>query len=106
MRVILFGATGMIGQGVLRECLLDPAVETVLAVGRSATGRTHAKLRDRVLPDLFNCSSIEAELRGYDACFFCLGQSSTGMSEQSYRRVTYDLTLSIAQILVRLNPAQ
>lgn len=104
MKVILFGATGMIGQGVLRECLLDPDVTAALSIGRSTTGKTHAKLREVVLPDLFNCASIEADLRGYDACFFCLGVSSAGMSEADYRRVTYDLTLSIAQILVRLNP--
>ena len=104
MNVILFGATGMIGQGVLRECLLDPDVAAVLSIGRSATGQSHAKLREVVLPDLFNCASIEADLRGYNACFFCLGVSSAGMSEANYRHVTYELTLSIAQILVRLNP--
>jgi uncharacterized protein YbjT (DUF2867 family) len=105
MKVILFGATGMIGQGVLRECLLDPDVTAVLAIGRSATRQTHTKLRDIVVPDLFDCASIEGDLRGYDACFFCLGVSSAGMSETNYRRVTYDLTLYIAQLLVRLNPA-
>ena len=104
MKVILFGATGMIGQGVLRECLLDPDVEAVLSIGRSAVGQTHTKLREIVLPDLFNCAAVEADLHGYDACLFCLGVSSAGMSEANYRRVTYDLTLSIAELLVRLNP--
>jgi uncharacterized protein YbjT (DUF2867 family) len=104
VKVVLFGATGMIGQGVLRECLLDPDVDAVLSIGRSATSQTHTKLREVVLPDLFNCASIEADLRGYDACFFCLGGSSAGMSEANYRRVTYDLTLSIAHILVRESP--
>jgi uncharacterized protein YbjT (DUF2867 family) len=104
MKVVLFGASGMVGQGVLRECLLDPGVESVLAIGRSATGQHHAKLREIVRADLFDYSDVEADLAGYDACFFCLGVSSTGMSEEAYRRVTYDLTLAAAQALVRLDP--
>jgi uncharacterized protein YbjT (DUF2867 family) len=104
MRVILFGATGMVGQGVLRECLLDDGVEWVLAIGRSATGQQHAKLRELVHKDLLDYSAIEGELSGYDACFFCLGVSSAGMSEQDYTRVTYDLTLAAARVLARLNP--
>ncbi|MEU7000514.1 epimerase [Nonomuraea sp. NPDC046570] len=92
MKVILFGATGMVGQGVLRECLLDPEVESVLAVGRTATGVRHAKLRELLRPDLFDLPALD----GFDACFFCLGVSSVGMSEQDYRRVTHDLTLSVA----------
>ena len=103
MRVLLFGASGMIGQGVVRECLLDPGVVHVLAVGRSATGTTHAKLREIVRPDLNNLAPIEAELTGFDACFFCLGVSSAGMTEDAYRRITYDLTLGVAQVLARLN---
>jgi uncharacterized protein YbjT (DUF2867 family) len=105
MKVILFGATGMIGQGVLRECLLDPGVETVLAVGRRATGRLEPKLRELTLPDLTDYSAVEAELTGYDACFFCLGVSSAGLSEPEYRRVTYDIALAAARTLVRLDPA-
>jgi uncharacterized protein YbjT (DUF2867 family) len=104
MRVVLFGATGMIGQGVLRECLLAPTVETVLTVGRSATGQRHAKLREVVHADLFDLTPIEADLRGLDACFFCLGISSAGRSEADYRRITYDLTLAAARTLVSLNP--
>jgi uncharacterized protein YbjT (DUF2867 family) len=105
MKAILFGATGMVGQGVLRECLLDPTVERVLSVGRSATGQQHAKLRELVLRDLSNLSSATSDLSGYDACFFCLGVSSAGMNEQDYRRVTCDLTLGAARTLAALNPA-
>ncbi|NMO17215.1 NAD(P)H-binding protein [Pyxidicoccus fallax] len=104
MKVILFGATGMVGQGVLRECLLDDGVEQVLAIGRSATGQNHAKLREIVHKDLLDYSAIEGELSGYDACFFCLGVSSAGMAEADYTRVTYDLTLAAARVLARLNP--
>src|SRR3712207_6179190 len=104
MRVILFGATGMIGQGVLRECLLDPRVERVLAVGRAPTGQTHEKLRDLVLPDLFRVADATPELAGYDACFYCLGVSSAGMSEAAYARVTYDLTVAVADAVVRASP--
>lgn len=105
MKIILFGATGMIGQGVLRECLLDPGVSEVLAIGRSALGRQHAKLREIVRADLYDLAPLEADLTGYDACFFCLGVSSAGMGEEQYRRVTYDLTLAVAKTLARLNPA-
>ena len=105
MNIILLGATGMVGQGVLRECFLDPDVKHVLALGRSSTGQHHEKFRELVHPDLFNLSPIESQLSGYDVCLFCLGQSSVGMSEADYRRVTYDLTLSVAQTLVKLNPA-
>jgi len=104
MKVLLFGATGMVGQGVLRECLLDPEVEQVLAVGRTATGQQHAKLRELVHKNLLDFSGVEKEFSGYDACFFCLGISSAGMSEPDYRRVTYDMPMAAAQTLVRLNP--
>ena len=105
MKVILFGATGMVGQGVLRECLRDEGIEAVLAVGRSSTGRTHPKLRELVRRDLLDLSASGAPLQGYDACFFCLGVSSAGMSEADYTRLTYDLTLGWAQALARVNPA-
>src|SRR5208282_135978 len=103
MKVILFGATGMVGQGVLRECLLDPQVETVLAVGRSSTGQQHPKLRKVVHADLNGLTPIQDHLRGFDACFFCLGVSSAGMSEDEYRRVTYDLTVAVAHTLSQLS---
>jgi len=104
MRVILFGASGMVGQGVLRECLLDPEVTSVLLIVRSSTGQQHPKLREIVHKNFFDFSSIESELSGFDACFFCLGVSSAGMSEQNYRRTTYDITLAAAQTLVKINP--
>jgi uncharacterized protein YbjT (DUF2867 family) len=104
MKVILFGASGMVGQGVLRECLLDPAVEGVLSVGRRPLGERSEKLREIVQPDLRDLAGVEDRLRGYDACFFCLGVSSVGRSEPEYRRVTYDLTVGVAERLARLNP--
>jgi uncharacterized protein YbjT (DUF2867 family) len=104
MKVILFGATGMVGQGVMRECLIDPKVETVLAVGRSPTGVQNAKLREIVHDNFLDFSTIESQLAGYDACFFCLGVSSVGMSEERYRHLTYDITLGAATTLSRLNP--
>ena len=104
MKVILFGATGMVGQGVLRECLLDRDVERVLAVGRSSSGVRHDKFGELILSDLMNYSSVENQLLGYDACFFCLGVTSAGKSEQDYSRVTYDLTIAAAQTLAKLNP--
>lgn len=104
MKVILFGATGMVGQGVLRECLLDPGVEHVLAVGRGSTGQRHPKLSEVLHSDFTDFSAIEGELAGIDACFFCLGVSSAGMSEKDYRRVTHDFTLAAARVLARLNP--
>ncbi len=94
----------MVGQGVLRECLLDPEVEGVLAIGRNATARQHEKLHEIVHNDLSDLSAIEGRLSGYDACFFCLGVSAVGMNEEAYRRVTYDLTISVARTLARLNP--
>jgi uncharacterized protein YbjT (DUF2867 family) len=104
MNVIIFGATGMVGQGVLRECLLDPDVGRVLCIGRGSTGQQHPKLREIVHTNFLDFSSIESEMRGFDACFFCLGVSSAGMQEQPYRRVTYDFTVAAAQTLARLNP--
>jgi uncharacterized protein YbjT (DUF2867 family) len=104
MKVILFGATGMVGQGVLRECLLDADVETVIAVGRSPTGVQNAKLREIVHDNFLDFSTIESQLAGYDACFFCLGVSSVGMSEERYRHLTYDITLAAATTLSKLNP--
>ena len=104
MKVILFGATGMVGQGVLRECLIDPGIESVLSVGRSPTGQQHAKLREIVHGDFTNFGTIESELSGYDACFFCLGVSSVGMDAERYRHLTYDITLAAAATLAKLNP--
>lgn len=106
MKVILFGATGMVGQSVLRECLRDDSIESVLVVGRSSTGLRHPKLREVVQRDLFDLAAVaDAALRGYDACLFCLGVSAAGMSEADYTRLTYDLTLGWARVLARINPA-
>jgi len=103
MNVLLFGATGMVGQGVLRECLLDPDVHAVQTVGRTATGVRHAKLREIVQSNLDQYSSVGADWSGFDACFFCLGVSSAGMKEADYERVTYGITLAAAETLSRLN---
>jgi uncharacterized protein YbjT (DUF2867 family) len=104
MKVLLFGASGMVGRAVLRECLLDARVDKVLAVGRSASGSAHAKLQDLVLPDLFRIADYADTLTGYDACFFCLGVSSAGMTEADYAHLTYDLTLVAATVLAARNP--
>jgi uncharacterized protein YbjT (DUF2867 family) len=104
MKVILFGATGMVGQGVLRECLLDADVESVLAIGRSPSGQSHPKLRELWHDNFTDFSAIEPQLTGYDACFFCLGVSSVGMDEEKYRHLTYDITLAAATTLAKLNP--
>lgn len=104
MRVLLFGATGMVGQGVLRACLLDPDVKLVQTIGRSSTGAQHPKLREIVHRDSWHYADIEDELSGFDACFFCLGVSSSGMTEEGYARVTYDITMAAAETLCRLNP--
>ena len=102
--MILFGASGMVGGGVLRECLLDPSVEQVLAVGRRPLGVSHPKLREIQLADLSELTGVEGQLLGFDAAFWCLGVSSVGMSEEEYRRVTYDLTLGVARRLAHGNP--
>jgi uncharacterized protein YbjT (DUF2867 family) len=104
MKVLLFGATGMVGQGVLRECLLSLDVQLVQTIGRSATGRKHQKLREIVRQDLFDYSGMGADLTGFDACFFCLGVSSAGMQEKDYERVTYGITLAAAKTLAQFNP--
>ena len=104
MNVLLFGATGMVGQGVLRECLLDPGVVSVQTVGRTATGAHHAKLRELLHNDLWHYQSLEAQLSGFDACFFCLGVASAGMTEENYERVTYGITMAAAEMLTRVNP--
>jgi uncharacterized protein YbjT (DUF2867 family) len=104
MNILLFGATGMVGQGVLRECLLDPQVARVVSVGRAPSGRDEVKLREVLSLDPADLGPIEDELTDFDACFFCLGVSAVGMSEADYTRVTYDLTISVATTLARLNP--
>jgi uncharacterized protein YbjT (DUF2867 family) len=104
MKVILFGGSGMVGQGVLRECLLAADIDQVLAIGRAPLANEHVKLQSLVVADLFDYRGIEAELTGYDACFFCLGVSAAGLDEAAYTHLTYDLTLAAAQTLAALNP--
>ena len=104
MRVILFGASGMVGQGVLRECLLDPQVTQVTVVGRAPLGRTDPKLAEVVRPNVGDLADVERELSGFDATFWCLGVTSAGKGEAEYRAVTYDLTISAATALARWNP--
>ncbi len=105
MRVILFGASGMVGQGVLRECLLAADVTEVLAVVRRPLGRSEAKLRELQVDDFLDFEPHAAALTGFDACFFCLGVTSVGKTEAEYTRVTYDTTLAAARVLARVNPA-
>jgi uncharacterized protein YbjT (DUF2867 family) len=104
MNVLLFGATGMVGQGVLRACLLDTDVHLVVTIGRSKSAVQHPRLREIIHQDLWNYTAIETDLSGFDACFFCLGVSSFRMKEDAYEHVTYDLTMAAATTLARLNP--
>lgn len=104
MKVILFGATGMIGQGVLKAALADPGVERVLAVVRSPLGETHAKLRELQHKDFKDFGAVAGELAGYDACLFCLGVSAGGMSEAEYTAITYDVTLAAAKAVLAASP--
>lgn len=102
--VIITGTTGMVGEGVLMECLEHPQITSVLVVGRRPNGRVHPKLKEIVHSDLFDLSPIEDQLKGYDACFFCAGISSVGMKEPEYFKTTYTLTTGFAQTLLKLNP--
>jgi uncharacterized protein YbjT (DUF2867 family) len=104
MNVVLFGATGMVGQGVLRECLIDPTVTLVLTVGRSPTAASNPRLKEIVHSDFFNLDPIAEALTGLDACFFCLGITSVGMNEADYTRITYELTMAVAGTLARTSP--
>jgi len=104
LRVALFGASGMVGAAVLDECLADPNVLSVVAVGRSSTGRTHPKLRELGAPDLFDLSALSSELGGLNACFLTVGSSAAGKNEEQYSRENHDLPLSIANFLLERNP--
>jgi uncharacterized protein YbjT (DUF2867 family) len=104
MRVILFGATGMVGSGVLLECLDSPRVSAVLAVGRSSTGVHHPKLREILHQDFLHFDSIRNEFVSFDACFFCLGVSSAGMKEADYRHLTHDVTIAAASAILAVSP--
>lgn len=104
MKVLLFGATGMVGAGTLLECLADSRVTSVLAVTRSPTGRTHPKLREVLHADFFNYESLRDDFAACDVCFFCLGVSSIGLKEADYTRLTYDLTMAAARVMAQVNP--
>jgi uncharacterized protein YbjT (DUF2867 family) len=103
-KAIVTGATGMVGEGVLLECLNHPDVEQILVINRKPGGMSHPKLREIIHADFWNLAPIEPQLAGYDACFFCLGISSVGISQQEYKHITYDLTLNAAQLLAKSNP--
>ena len=105
IRLIIFGATGMVGEGVLHECLQHPDLESVLVIGRRSCQVQHPKLQELLHSDFFDYTPVETRLKGYNACFFCLGVSSLGMKEQDYSRITYDLTMQAANTLAKLNPA-
>src|SRR6476620_3295351 len=105
MNVLILGATGMVGQGVMRECLLDDGVARVVTLGRHATGSADAKVREVVHADLFHLEPIERDLTGLDACFYCLGATAAGKSEEEYERINYDMTLAVAETLARHDPA-
>jgi len=104
IKVIITGATGMVGEGVLHEALLHPKIEDVLVINRKPCGVVHPKLKEVICVDFFDLKPIEEQLKGYDACFFCLGVSSVGMKEPEYYKLTYTLTLGFAETLARLNP--
>ncbi|MFF2911449.1 SDR family oxidoreductase [Paenibacillus sp. NPDC057934] len=105
MKVILYGATGMIGQLALRESLLDPEVEQVVAIVRKSTGKQHPKYQEIVLPDISDLASIKEKVTGFDACLYLIGVSSTGMSEAEYTRITNEMTIKAAKQLLQLNPS-
>lgn len=104
MKAIIMGSTGMIGQAVLIECLEDNSIEEVLIINRRETNPTHSKVKEIVHNDFYDFTTIREQLKGYDACFFCLGVSSAGMKEEQYRKLTYGLTMSFAQVLVQESP--
>jgi uncharacterized protein YbjT (DUF2867 family) len=104
-RIIITGATGMVGEGVLLTCLAQPDVEAVLSISRRPSGHAHPKLRELLVPDFFDLSAVESQLVGYTACFFCAGVSAVEMSEGDYTRITHDMTLHFAKVLARITPS-
>src|SRR5262245_61046058 len=104
MRVIITGATGMVGEGVLIECLRDTRIESILSVSRTSCGKTHSKLKELLVDDFMNIGNYADQLAGYDACFFCAGVSSVGMTEDKYTQLTYDMTLRFAEVIKSVNP--
>lgn len=104
IKIILTGATGMVGEGVLLECLENPNISEILSVSRKPSGKTHAKLKEYLVPDFLAIDVNDENLKGYDACFFCAGISSVGMNEEDYTKITYDTTLHFAKVLLNQNP--
>src|SRR6202008_1545393 len=105
MRILLTGATGLVGQGVLRECLQDAGVSRVTALGRRSSGQADSKLEDLVTPNFADLRAVEDRLHPFDACLYCAGAPPIGTDEAEYRHVTLDLTTHVARTLARLNPA-
>lgn len=103
LKIVITGTTGMVGEGVLLHCLEDPRVEQVLSVSRRSSGHTHPKLKELLIPDFMQLDAVESQLAGYDACFYCAGISSVGLSEADYTKITYDTPLHFASVLARLN---
>jgi len=104
MKLVILGASGMVGSGTLREAIADPEVEAILVVGRRPCGVTHAKVRELLMPNLFDVASVESQLIGWDACIWAIGVTSAGMDEAAYAKITEELTLLWARALLRLNP--
>ncbi|AZA77594.1 NAD-dependent epimerase/dehydratase family protein [Chryseobacterium sp. G0186] len=104
IKVILTGATGMVGEGVLMECLENPNVSEILSIGRKSSGKKHPKLKEYLVPDFLSIGLNDENLKGYDACFFCAGISSVGMNEEDYTRITYDTTIHFAEAVLHQNP--
>jgi uncharacterized protein YbjT (DUF2867 family) len=104
MRIVIFGASGMVGQGALRECLRDPEAEQVVSIVRAPTGTTHEKLREIAHKNFLDFTPIENQLTGLNACLYCLGVTSTGTKEEDYTRITYEFTIAAATTLLKLNP--
>lgn len=104
LKVIITGVTGMVGEGVLHECIHHPAVESILIVGRRTAGVTHPKVKELLVKDFFSLDEIKPGLQGYNACFFCLGVSAVGMKEADYEKMTYQLTMHFATLLSSINP--
>ena len=104
IKVIITGSTGMVGEGVLLECLENPKVESVLTINRKHLELAHPKLKEIILPDFFNVDQIQDQLKGYNACYFCAGISSVGISKSDYYKITYELTMHFAEVLSKVNP--